>query len=262
MPQCVKMTTFVGEKTGLMAEVPCGQCINCRITRQMAWTARCLIEEAYSPRSSSFITLTYSPENMPEDGKLSVRHLQLFFKRLRKALPHSIRYFACGEYGGKTNRPHYHALVFGLPCPVGDWLTERWQLGFTVSRPLTKKNVLYTTRYTLKASKRGDDYITLASRNPGIGVDGLRDLGEAIGKRVTVPMGAPTTVKIGGKTWPLDARARLAVEEGIMKTGKELLPERSKVSLDLDWRLMRVAGVRENGYTGAKVHQSYGSGTL
>lgn len=262
MGKCVKLTTFGRATNGLKFEVPCGQCINCRITKQMAWTARCLIEQAWTSRASSFVTLTYSPDNLPTDGKLCARHLQLFFKRLRKQVPWPIRYFACGEYGGKTGRPHYHALIFGLPCPKGDWLTERWQLGFTTSRPLTKKNVLYTTRYTLKASKRGDDYITLASRRPGIGADGFRALGVEIGNTVTVPMCAPSTIKIGGKCWPLDATSRRWVAQGISFTGKDLLPGRSDVGLDLEWCALRILGLREHGRTGSRPMRNFDSGSF
>lgn len=39
---------------------------------------------------------------------------------------HPIRYFACGEYGTKTKRPHYHALIFNLPDPV--FIRDAWSL--------------------------------------------------------------------------------------------------------------------------------------
>lgn len=43
---------------------------------------------------------------------LSKSDLQKFLKRLRKAYGKKVRYFACGEYGPKTFRPHYHLLFF------------------------------------------------------------------------------------------------------------------------------------------------------
>lgn len=45
---------------------------------------------------------------------LRKRHYQLFFKRLRKWYGKPIRYFGTGEYGSKTQRPHYHFIIFGL----------------------------------------------------------------------------------------------------------------------------------------------------
>jgi hypothetical protein len=51
---------------------------------------------------------------VPEDGSLNVAHFQKFMKRLRDRIkPLKIRFFHCGEYGDKTRRPHYHALIFG-----------------------------------------------------------------------------------------------------------------------------------------------------
>eukprot|EP01043_Picozoa_sp_COSAG02_P068353 COSAG02_NODE_11317_length_1749_cov_1.025455_4_plen_67_part_01 len=63
---------------------------------------------------SCFITLTFSPEELNKRGNpdsLDVRDFQLFMKRLRKKHQHKIRFFNCGEYGEKNQRPHYHALI-------------------------------------------------------------------------------------------------------------------------------------------------------
>ena len=46
---------------------------------------------------------------------LRKRDFQLFMKRLRKKYSDDrIRFYACGEYGSETFRPHYHAILFGL----------------------------------------------------------------------------------------------------------------------------------------------------
>jgi hypothetical protein len=93
--------------------LPCGGCIGCRLDRARQWAVRCM-HEAKCHNDNSFITLTYNDENLPYNGSIVKRDLQLFFKRLRKSLePVKIRYFACGEYGDSSFRPHYHALVFG-----------------------------------------------------------------------------------------------------------------------------------------------------
>ena len=38
--------------------------------------------------------------------------LQKFFKRLRKKTHEKISYYAVGEYGDNTQRPHYHIILF------------------------------------------------------------------------------------------------------------------------------------------------------
>lgn len=108
-------------------ELGCGQCVGCRLDRSRQWANRCLLELEYHD-SAYFVTLTYNDDHVPrsyygdpESGEaqpslsLAKRDFQLFMKRLRKAFPDDkIRFFACGEYGPSTMRPHYHAILFGL----------------------------------------------------------------------------------------------------------------------------------------------------
>lgn len=92
---------------------PCGKCLACRISKAREWSARLMQELGYWDKAV-FITLTYSDEFLPENGSLRKKDLQNFFKRLRKYSNARLKYYACGEYGSKTNRPHYHAIIFGL----------------------------------------------------------------------------------------------------------------------------------------------------
>lgn len=81
---------------------------------------RCL-HEMDSHEDSIFVTLTYSDEHLPEFQSLKKADLQKFFKRLRKRLgDRKIRYFACGEYGEQSQRPHYHAIIFGVSLDFHD----------------------------------------------------------------------------------------------------------------------------------------------
>lgn len=153
-------------------QLPCGQCIGCRLDYSRQWAVRC-VHEAQLHSCSSFITLTFRDECLPKDRTISVRDLQLFFKRLRKKLsPIKIRYFACGEYGDQTQRPHYHACIFGydfpdkLPCGVnrqGDtlyqskMLQEIWTYGFNWIGNVTFESCAYVARYMLKKQKGGEN---------------------------------------------------------------------------------------------------------
>lgn len=98
----------------------CGSCRPCRINLKRIWSSRIMLESE-THGDSAFLTLTYNDENCPviHDGKqtLDPNHLRDFWKRLRKAFPHlRIRYYAVGEYGDDSFRPHYHAALFGLAC--------------------------------------------------------------------------------------------------------------------------------------------------
>lgn len=95
-------------------EVPCGQCMPCRIARREEWALR-LMHESLFWDSCMFFTLTYNKKNLPENGSLKPNDLTKFFKRLRKSIgDRKVKYFACGDYGGKFDRPHYHVLMFGM----------------------------------------------------------------------------------------------------------------------------------------------------
>ena len=135
--------------------VPCGKCIACRIARVRDWSVR-LLDESSCWDQSAFITLTYSNENLPltNCGKATLvkSDLQKFFKRLRKALPYPIKYFACGEYGSetKTHRPHYHAIVFGLNPMDVDIVRDEWQSGFVVVESVNIERIKYVCGYVEK----------------------------------------------------------------------------------------------------------------
>jgi hypothetical protein len=56
-------------------KIPCGQCIGCRLEYSRQWAMRCH-HEASLHIFNSFITLTYDPEHLPQDG--SLKHLKEF----------------------------------------------------------------------------------------------------------------------------------------------------------------------------------------
>lgn len=95
--------------------LPCGQCPACRYNSARDWAFRIQREsESFKTTEIFFVTLTYSSESVPGDYSLVYGHLTDWLKRVRKRLSYKIRYFACGEYGDRLGRPHYHAILFGL----------------------------------------------------------------------------------------------------------------------------------------------------
>lgn len=167
-------------------EYGCGQCMPCRFNRRRVWTARLLLE-ARLREPNYFVGLTYRDEDLPGDGLVSKRALQLFFKRLRRRA--SCRYFAVGEYGGRFGRPHYHALLFGLSeaIPVaggrgirhvracGCAVCDSWGQGQVHAGEVTAESCGYVAGYVEKGSLRSlpRPEFSLMSRRPGIGVDAV-----------------------------------------------------------------------------------------
>lgn len=147
--------------------VPCGKCSGCRLDYSRQWAVRC-VHEAQMHEANSFITLTYRDECLPEDRSVSKRELQLFFKKLRKAVG-KIRYFACGEYGDKNRRSHYHAIVFGYDFPDkrlyskrlgnlyyrSELLESLWDKGFSTIGHVSFESAAYVARYVMKKRKPG-----------------------------------------------------------------------------------------------------------
>lgn len=177
--------------SGIPMQVPCGQCIGCRLERSRQWAVRCMHEKMMHEQSS-FVTLTYDDKNLPADGGLVKRDLQLFMKRLRKKRDRGLRFFACGEYGEVTFRPHYHLLFFNTrfsdqkfyknsgdnPLYVSDELSELWPFGHNRIGEVTFESAAYVARYCLKKvtgesavghyGGRSPEFV-LMSRRPGIG---------------------------------------------------------------------------------------------
>lgn len=188
-------------------EIPCGKCWQCRLAYSRTWANR-LMMELEDHDEAWFLTLTYDDKNVPkswyadpetgealESMTLDKRDWQLFMKRLRKEYDaKKIRFFASGEYGSSTARPHYHAIVYdlhfedrelkflkmsdGFKLWKSDRLDKVWGKGFCVVAEVSWDSCAYVARYVMK-KVNGDMakfYETFAlepefclmSRKPGI----------------------------------------------------------------------------------------------
>ena len=155
-------TTDVNNKN-LFQPVPCGKCIPCLKRRSGHWSFRVEQEAKYS-KTSCFLTLTYeklpkSPNGLPT---LHKPDFQKFFKRLRKLVPNQkgpkrLKYFACGEYGTTTQRPHYHAIVFNLPQHIindASLIRKTWKHGHILVTNSNIKTINYVVGYITKGGKQ------------------------------------------------------------------------------------------------------------
>lgn len=127
---------------------PCGKCLSCLINKRKKWSLRILLE-ALDHDHSSFCTLTYNDEHI-EDNQLNPHHLTLFLKRLRHF--YKFRYYACGEYGARTHRRHFHVVFFGLEAnnEVEQAIQKCWRYGFVYNLPFTPERAEYVAGYVTK----------------------------------------------------------------------------------------------------------------
>lgn len=186
-------------------EVPCGQCIECRLRKSRDWAARIMCEVSLVP-NNVFLTLTYSDEFLPHGRgalpSLDFSHLQTFMKDLRRYCEYhyghtGIRYYGAGEYGDRSARPHFHLCLFNLPNELmnemvyfsksfnGDLyytnpiFSQIWSKGHCIAGDLTFQSAAYVARYVVKkmTGESASVYDTLGieperalmSRRPGIG---------------------------------------------------------------------------------------------
>lgn len=192
-------------------EIPCGRCHECRLKYSRDWATR-MVLEMREHESSYFLTLTYDNDHVHtsdmvdvETGEYLGKTLSLckadlapFIKRLRRGLEYDnrppIRFYAAGEYGDQTLRPHIHIIVFGLflddleplrksklgnQCYKSEWLQKYWPYGDIIVNETSWQACAYVARYVMKKQygANADIYKILCiepefaqmSRKPGIG---------------------------------------------------------------------------------------------
>lgn len=185
-------------------EFNCGKCEECKKKYAQDWATRIYNEKKYW-KKGYFITLSYNNENLPKNRSLNLEDLQKFIKRLRKNIggyeyvkdkngkkTNPIRYFACGEYGPRTLRPHYHMCVFNLEINdleeykknklnqklyTSKKIEKIWGKGFVIIGEIEYESAGYVAQYCTKKIKkefnakhgRNQEFIVM-SRNGGLGL--------------------------------------------------------------------------------------------
>lgn len=210
---------MIDESTGEylhQIDIRCGKCAGCRLDDSKEWATRMVVESFTVPEDTCyFITLTYNNDFVPKsdngDMVLDPPAVSSWMKRLRRNFEYyyghkGVRFYACGEYGSKGMRPHYHVCLFnsplddlsfaglnklGDPLYTSDFIDQAWSKEITSSQRLSFGGVCigkmnwrtcaYTARYTMKKAYGSDkeDLVKLGlvpefvnmSRRPGIGLD-------------------------------------------------------------------------------------------
>lgn len=179
-----KIPEYVEQK---VYEIPCGNCVACRLDYSKQWANRCSLESSMY-ENNYFLTLTYDDEFIKK-GKLGNNTLdktdqKKFIDDLRqlyrRKYDHTgIRFFGCGEYGDQYFRPHYHIIMFNLPIDDlttkfpqkdGTFIQKRekmtgryylysptiqklWPYGYVVIADCNWNTEAYVSRYVMKKQK-------------------------------------------------------------------------------------------------------------
>lgn len=178
-----KNASIFGETT---RQVPCGRCMECLHRRSQGWTLR-LMQEAKRSSSCAFLTLTYEAVPLSRNGlpTLLKPDFQDFMKRLRHKTHNKLKYYACGEYGSETNRPHYHAIIYNMPLKfIKDTqvMDETWDRGITHIVPGNELTMAYVTKYINKRVHDNNKYILDEDTGEMIEDDRIREFSLMIKK--------------------------------------------------------------------------------
>lgn len=166
---------------------PCGRCPACLKRKRNDWISRFYVEMK-KHTFAQFVTLTYRDECIPlsicDMPSLDKRHLQAFFKALRKEVG-DMKYYAIGEYGPRTHRPHYHALIWS-ECSLDDMyemVLEHWHHGNIKIAPVVDARLGYIANFHIVVDNRQSFILeegrapefTLSSKHLGTPSDELLD---------------------------------------------------------------------------------------
>lgn len=164
--------------------VPCCKCAVCRFKDGKKWALR-LLETMNKTQNNFFITLTYDDAHLlsenfnidiPQLNKDHLRSLLLKLKeKLRNEQEKILRrqyklsskeahkrstfplYYAIGDYGDHTFRPHYHIILYNVPVDAIELyniIEKLWLYGFIDVRPLLAEYCNYVVKYLTTNTKQ------------------------------------------------------------------------------------------------------------
>lgn len=153
---------------------------NCFITLTFSDEGLALREKEYINKNLKRVKKDKKPLDIPHHTSTFTQDFQLFMKRLRKSIsPKKIKFYQCGEYGDKYDRPHYHAIIFGHDFEDktesekahGNQLYESkvlqglWPYGSSAIGDVTFESAAYVARYIIKkinGTKAANHYNTIS----------------------------------------------------------------------------------------------------
>lgn len=100
-----------------------------------------------------------TPSLNRRDLRLWIKSCRVQYKRDKGVELPDFSYIACGEYGPKTCRPHYHVCFFGLNREQVSYFVSRWKYGFTNTKVVNAINEDGSNGYEL-ASKYVGKYLS------------------------------------------------------------------------------------------------------
>lgn len=252
----------------------CGSCPTCLINTRRTWSHRIQMETNLRT-DNCFANLTYEDSNLPlvvsSTGAtlpdLRPKDLQDWLKRLRAAIsPLRIRFYAVGEYGDESWRPHYHVALFGFPtclrgrtrrlpqsknrpiwrgcCVQCELVGNTWGKGDVDLGTVDIGSAQYLAQYVTKKMTHRDNSLLLGrhpefarmSLRPGIGHDFMHEVASSFLQYETAFQAAsadvPSALRVGSRSQPIGRYLRRTLRKLVgrdVNAPKEALQENEEM---------------------------------
>jgi len=271
----------------------CGHCKPCRYNRRRTWMHRIMLE-GFLHADKAFVTLTYSDDSLVFDWRtrraiLVQKHMQDWLKRFRLQIePVRVRFYGVGEYGDRTERPHFHVILFGFPtcirgrtkrefnstrpnwrecCPVCRLVGDSWGKGDVDLGTVTRDSASYCANYTVKKMTSEDDSrlkgrppeFCRMSLRPGIGADAMWDVASDLmaSQFDRFMVDVPTSIGYGNLQLPIGRYLRRKLRRYVGRDEK--VPEEVLQSMAEELRPLREAAFNSSrSFAQALVSESDG----
>lgn len=216
------MLCLMPVRVGLSGPFACGRCDSCLINRKRDWVSRLLLHHCGHHGESAFVTLTYRSDECPVVcgfDSLSRIDCRNFLQRFRREVG-SFRYVLVGEYGDRTGRPHYHALLWWKKdCDPEELVKRCWPHGFVSVGEVSRHSVQYTVSYVLKGMTHPFDVSKalpipqFARFSHGLGKTAMDELKRCARVNSEGLYSLPREFRLDGKVWPVPKYIRRKLEE-------------------------------------------------
>ncbi|AXL15093.1 replication initiator protein [Microviridae sp.] len=246
--RCRQTIQLAQTKTGQRPNVPCGQCLHCRINRRDRWVTRIWLEYQ-SSIIGQFWTLTLSDQGLDTYHQKGPKKLWSNFcnalrqkeRRQNNTIP--VRFFGVLEHGETLGRPHFHTMIFNhwtsqkpesryipdLPRPR--YHIGAWPHGHVDCMPLNTRSARYLAKYTTKFNQTDptEENIVFHARRPPLGLVGLEQYLQAVSRSPQRKHLVEPNIEIDGHKWDLDQTMRTHFLRLCRKYGlrhEQYLPDR------------------------------------
>ena len=142
--------------TGMLKGPPCGKCDNCIIIKKAQKVSRIQFEAEHYEGQNTFVSLTLDDFNITSDHSICRKTFTETLDNMRRQIKYhnidyKLQYFGVGEYGEKTERPHFHIIMFGrYPMEAKELIERVWKKGFIDVKPLDSGLSRYIAGYVTK----------------------------------------------------------------------------------------------------------------